>query len=179
MDYNVIAVKAQTVKKQGQNFNKKYVECTVRDSYGNERVVPVFDAEATKYLKYIGVANGGTSQTGDLPIPPEDAKWSFCFDQDFAFPEAMVRVDETGKPVLNKFQQMYIRNTARVLTRYVNDEQLAMLNPGGSTLTPLRGWDLNTRGTSVMNSFYLPLRLFNQAGPANGGGQAPQFNDMP
>lgn len=181
MDYTVIAVKALTVQKQGQNFGKKYVECTVRDTQGNERVVPVFDTEANKYLKYIGIANGGTSQTGDIAIPAEDAKWQYCFDQDFVFPEPMVRVDETGKPLLNKFGQMYVRTTARILTRYVMDEQLALLNPGGSTLSPLRGWDLTTRGTSVMNSFYLPHRLFNQA--PNGGGNGPQgatqFNDMP
>ena len=166
MDYTVIAVKALTVKKEGsQNFGKKYVECTVRDTQGNERVVPVFDAEANKYLKYIGVANGGTSQTGDIAIPEADAKWQFCFDQEFAFPEPMVRVDGvTGKALLNKFNQMYVRQTVRVLTRYTYDEQLELLNPGGSKLTPLRGWDLSTRGTSVMNSFYLPQRLFNAQG---------------
>jgi hypothetical protein len=168
MDYTVIAVKALTVQKQGsQNFGKKYVECTVRDTQGNERVVPVFDAEANKFLKYIGVNNGGTSQTGDQPIPEADAKWSYAFDQEFVFPEPMVRVDGvSGKPLINKFKQMYVRTSVRVLTRYVYDEQLQLLNPGGPALSPLRGWDLSTRGTSVMNSFYLPKRLFEAQGPA-------------
>lgn len=169
MDYTVIKVKALTVQKQGsQNYGKKYVECTVRDTQGNERVVPVFDTEANKYLKYIGVANGGTSQTGDIAIPEADAKWSYAFDQEFVFPEPMVRVDGvTGQPLLNKFQQMYVRTSVRVLTRYAYDEQLQLLNPGGSPLSPLRGWDLSTRGTSVMNSFYLPKRMFEAQGPAS------------
>lgn len=167
MDYTVIAVKALKVQKQGsQNFGKTYVECTIRDTQGNERVVPVFDAEANKFLKYIGVANGGTSQTGDQAIAEADAKWQYAFDQEFVFPEAMVRVDGvTGQPLLNKFKQPYVRTSVRVLTRYAYDEQLQLLNPNGSPLSPLRGWDLNTRGTSVMNSFYLPKRLFEAQGP--------------
>lgn len=169
MDYTVIAVKALTVQKQGsQNFGKKYVECTVRDTQGNERVVPVFDAEANKFLKYIGVANGGTSQTGDITIPESDAKWPYAFDQQFMFPEPMVRIDPqqpTPTPLHNKFGQMYVRTSVRVLTRYVYDEQLQLLNPGGSPLSPLRGWDLETRGTSVMNSFYMPKRMFEAQGP--------------
>lgn len=176
MDYNVISLKALTVQKQGQNFGKKYVECTVKDAQGNERVVPVFDTEANKYLKYIGVANGGTSQTGDIPVAEIDAKWSFAFDQPFVFPEPMVRVDDQGKPMLNKFGQMYIRTQVMVLTRYAYDEQLQLLNPGGSPLSPLRGWDLTTRGTSIMNSFYLPLRLFNQQ---QNGGNGAAHDDMP
>lgn len=170
MDYQVISVKALTVNKPGSTNNgKKYVECTVKDIQGNERVVPVFDAEANKYLRYIGVANGGTSATGDIPIPEIDAKWQYAFDQDFMFPEPMVRVDENGHPTTNKFGQMYIRTSVRVLTRYVKDDQLQLLNPGGPQLSPMKGWDLTTRGTSVMNSFYIPLRQFNQA---NGGDNA-------
>ena len=171
MDYQVIKVTAKTVTKQGPNFNKKYVECTVRDTQGNERVVPVFDSEANKYLKYIGVANGGTSQTGDLPIPEEDAKWQYCFDETYVFPCAMVRIDpETNLPVKNKFGQPYVRTSVRVLTRYVYDEQLQLLNPGGSPLSALRGWDRETRGTSVMNSFYMPASMFVAQGSANNAG---------
>lgn len=176
MDYHVISVVAKTVNKPGSiNHGKKYVECTVRDIQGNVRVVPVFDAEADKYLRYIGVANGGTSQEGNKPIPEEDAKWSYAFDQEFQFPEPMVRVDPvTMEPVKNKFGQLQQRPSVRVLTRYVYDEQLQLLNPGGSPLSAIRGWDVTTRGTSVMNSFYMPARLFTAgAGEAQSGVEDP------
>lgn len=177
MDYQVINVKALAVQKQGQNFGKKYVECTIRDNQGNERIVPVFDAEANKYLKHIAIANGGTlNAAADEPIPEADCKWGFCFDETFAFPEPMVRIDPqspTPKPLLNKFGQMYIRTTVRVLTRYVFDEQLQLLNPGGSSLSAMRGWDRETRGTSVMNSFYMPARMFQAQGPATGNNDEP------
>ena len=168
MNYNVIKVEAKTVQKQGQNFGKKYVECTIRSAQGETRVVPVFDAEADSYLACIAQAKGGTA-VNDQPIPEELAVWQYCFDQEFAFTTPMMRVDGvTGQPLLNKFNQPYIRTSVRVLTRYQLDEQLALLNPGGSTLAPRRGWDLNTRGTSVMNSFYLPV-----AAQANGTEEPP------
>lgn len=171
MDYQVISVKARTVQKQGQNFGKKYVECTLKDAQGNERIVPVFDAEADKYLRHISTANGGSLNAAvDEPIPAEDAKWSYCFDETYMFTEPMVRIDPqqaTPTPLRNKFGQMYVRTAVRVLTRYVFDEQLQLLNPGGSPLSAMRGWDRETRGTSVMNSFYMPERLFNASGPAN------------
>ena len=36
----------------------------------------------------------------------------------------------------------------------------------------MRGWDRETRGTSVMNSFYMPASMFQAQGPATnmGGG---------
>ena len=174
MDYQVISVKARTVQKQGQNFGKKYVECTVRDTQGNERVVPVFDSEADKYLRHICTANGGNlNAPADEPIPEADAKWSFCFDETHPFPCPMVRIDPaqaTPTPLKNKFGQMYVRTSVRVLTRYVFDEQLQLLNPGGSSLSAMRGWDRETRGTSVMNSFYMPASMFQAQGPATNAG---------
>lgn len=185
MNYNVIKVEAKTVQKQGQNFGKKYVECTIcsiqKDAGGNEmageqRIVPLFDNAAEPYLACIAIAKGGTAQA-DQPIPTQYATWMYCFDQTFMFPEPMVRVNEQGQPLLNKFNQMYIRQSCTVLTRYAMDEQLALLNPGGSCLSPMRGWDLATRGTSVMNSFYMPLRNFNGAqGGMNPIQQAAQNN---
>lgn len=175
MNYNVTKVEAKTVQKQGQNFGKKYVECTIvaiqkdeagNDIAGEQRVTPLFDTAAEPYLACISIQKGGTAQA-DTPIPAHLAKWMYCFDQEFVFPEPMVRVNEQGQPLLNKFQQMYVRTQCTVLTRYQYDEQLALLNPGGSALSPMRGWDKTTRGTSVMNSFYMPYRLFN--GAQNGG----------
>lgn len=182
MNYNVIAVKAMTVAKQGQNFGKKYVEVTLRSDQGDVRTTPVFDADANEYLKCIGVQNGGASPTGDTAIPESMAIWQYCFDQEFVFPEPMVRVDEQGKPMLNKFNQMYIRNSVNVMTRYQYDEQLQLLNPGGTSLAPKRGWDKTSRGTSVMNAFYVPLRTINAANgstPVGGPAAAPATNDLP
>lgn len=173
MDYKVTKVEARTVNKQGQNLGKKYAVCTVqpimKDDQGNEllgqaREVPVFDAEAAPYLACIAIAKGGTAQQ-DTPIPENMCTWRYCFDEDFAFPELMVRVNDQGQPETNKFGQNRTRSVVKVFTRYMLDEQLLMLNPNGSALTPLRGWDKVTRGTSVMNSFYMPARLFNA--PAN------------
>ena len=182
MNYNVIAVKAATVQKQGQNFGKKYVEVTLRSDQGDTRVTPVFDADAAEYLKCIAVQNGGTSPTGDTAIPAEMAVWQYCFDQEFVFPEPMVRVNEQGQPMLNKFGQMYIRNSVTIMTRYQYDEQLQLLNPGGTSLAPKRGWDKTSRGTSVMNAFYIPLRTINAAAggaqPA-GGPNAQVVTDLP
>lgn len=174
MNYNVIKVEAKTVQKQGRNFGKKYVECTIvaiqKDEQGNEvageqRTVPLFDADAEAYLNCIASAKGGNAAQ-DSPIPARLAKWTYCFDQDYVFPEPRVRVNEQGQPELNKFNQMYVRKSVKVLTRYQMDEQIQLLNPSSSPLYPMRGWDIESRGLSVMNSFYIPLSAFN----ANAGG---------
>lgn len=187
MNLQVKKVVADTVKKQGANFGKKYVICTVEDlETGDERDVPVFDKEAECYLACIAVQNGGTSATGDQPIPETKAVWKDCFDEVFIFPEPMVRVNEQGQPILNKFGQMYIRDRCNVLTRYNYDERRALLKDMNgnnySPFSPRRGWDLTTRGTSVMNSFYVPLRTVSAQGQAPTGGPvaAPaNANDLP
>ena len=175
MNYNVVKIEAKKVTKPGSmNDGKAYVECTLQsiqiDEQGNEvvgetRTTPVFDDDAAAYLALISVARGGTGQT-DQPIPANLAKWMYCFDEDFYFDEPMVRVDGSAKPILNKFGQMYRSNMVTVMTRYEVDEQLRALHPEKykdspyPPLKPKRGWRLNQRGTSVMNSFYMPLSAF-------------------
>jgi len=175
MNYNVIKVEAKTVNKpNSMNNGKKYVECTLQsiqyDEQGNEitgetRTVPVFDEDANSYLACISTAKGGTA-AADTPIPANLAKWMYCFDEDFYFDEPHVRVDAEGKPLTNKFGQMYRSNMVSVMTRYEVDEQLRALHPEKykdspyPPLKPKRGWRLNQRGTSVMNSFYMPLSAF-------------------
>lgn len=169
MNYNVVKVEAKVVNKQGSiNNGKKYVECTLQsiqyDEKGNEitgetRTVPVFDQDADAYLACISIAKGGTGNA-DVAIPENLAKWTYCFDEDFVFDEPMVRVDENGQPLKNKFGQMYRSNMVTVMTRYQIDEQMKLLHPEKSALVPKRGWRLNQRGTSVMNSFYMPLSAF-------------------
>ena len=175
MNYNVTAIAAKKVVKPGSmNDGKSYVECTLQsiqfDEQGKQitgetRTVPVFDDDANAYLALISTARGGTA-AADQPIPDNLAKWMYCFDEDFSFDEPMVRVDSSGKPILNKFGQMYRSNMVTVMTRYEVDEQLRALHPEKykdspyPPLKPKRGWRLNQRGTSVMNSFYMPLSAF-------------------
>ena len=48
------------------------------------------------------------------------------------------------------------------MTRYKRDNETG-------ELAIRRGWDLTTRGTSIMNAFYMPLRVFANT---SGGGEA-------
>ena len=182
MDYKVVKVEAKTVQKQGQNFNKKYVVCTIENEENDDvREVSVFDREADKYLACIAIAAGGTSQTGDQPIPEKNSIWKNVTDEMFIFPEPMVRVGDNGKPALNKFGQMYIRESCRVTTRYNYDPmRTQMKDVNGNPLSafvPKPGWDLTTRGTSVMNAFYIPLRVVNAASGGNNGTVPPGQGD--
>lgn len=172
MNYVVTKVVGKVVAKPGINQNKKYAVLTiVSEDKQVQKEICVFDREADKYLKYCSVANGGTAQI-DTPIPEDEALLTFVMDDEFKFPEPMVRVGADGKPMLNKFNQPYVRESVRITTRYYRDEQRAML--GLPVLAPLSGWDLASRGTSVMNAFYIPLREINQA---SAGVSAPTAGD--
>lgn len=154
MQYNVVSLTKQVVPAGKQNAGQNYVEVTIEDPEdGEERIVPVFDKEAARYIALIPTAAIGVP----TPLPdttPDNLKvWKNCFDQEFTFPEAMVRVDAQGQPQLNKFQQMYIRKSIIVMVRKKRDNETG-------ELAIRKGWDLATRGTSVMNAFYMPLRNF-------------------
>lgn len=154
MKYLVTKLTKQIVPQGKQNAGQNYVEVTIEDPEdGEERVVPVFDKEAERYIALIPTAVVGTP----VPLPdtaPDNLKmWQNCFDQEFIFPEPMVRVDAQGKPQLNKFNQMYIRKSVIVMVRKKRDNET-------NELSIRKGWDLATRGTSVMNAFYMPLRNF-------------------
>lgn len=181
MNFTVIGITVKTVNKAGsRNNGQKYCELRLQEQcldddgnpYAGEiRLVPVFDAEAQEYMKHVSVANGGMSQTGDVPLEPQLRDWKYCFDMEFGFPEPMVRVDENGNPQRNKFGDQYIRSSVVVLCRYKLDRDRQLLDPTASPLAPRKGWDVKSRGTSVMNAFYRPLRIFN-AILENGGGGA-------
>lgn len=154
MQYNVTKLTKQVVPAGKQNAGQNYVEVTIEDPEdGEERIVPVFDKEAERYIALIPTAVVGAP----VPLPdttPENLKvWKNCFDQEFIFPEQMVRVDAQGQPQLNKFQQMYVRKSIIVMVRKKRDNETG-------ELAIRKGWDLATRGTSVMNAFYMPLRNF-------------------
>ena len=151
MDFKVIKIEQKVVTKPGRNQNSVYAQLTLEDSEDGElRSVPVFDAEAKKYLSYIGK---------EAELPDKDKVWQYCFDMPFTFPggKEMVRVNDNGQPELNKFGQMYTRCEVTVLCRYKYDEQRRLLDPNASPLAPRKGWDPVSRGTSVMNAFYVPL----------------------
>ena len=102
MLYNVIALTMQIVPQGKQNAGQKYVEVAIEDPEdGEERVVPVFDKEAERYLSLIPTATVGV-RTNIPDTTPDNLKvWKNCFDKEFVFPEEMVRVDAQGKPQLN------------------------------------------------------------------------------
>lgn len=161
MLYNVVSFVKQIVPQGKQNAGTQYAIVTIEDPEdGEQREVPVFDAEAKRYLDLVPNATVGTSN----PLPetaPENLKvWKNCFDKEFAFPETMVRVNAQGQPELNKFNQMRLRKSVLVMTRYKRDNETG-------ELAIRRGWDLTTRGTSIMNAFYMPLRVFNNTAGGN------------
>lgn len=154
MLYNVTKLTPRVVPQGKQNAGTKYVEVTIEDPEdGEERVVPVFDKEAERYIALIPTIAIGTT----TPLPqtaPDNLKvWKNCFDKEFTFPETMVRVNAQGQPELNKFNQMRIRKSVIVMTRCKRDNETG-------ELAIRKGWDLATRGTSIMNAFYMPLRNF-------------------
>lgn len=163
MLYNVISFTKQVVPQNKTNAGTQYAIVTIEDPEdGERREVPVFDAEAKRYLDLVPAAAIG--QSVNLPeTAPDNLKvWKNCFDKEFTFPETMVRVNAQGQPELNKFQQMRVRKSVLVMTRYKRDNETG-------ELAIRRGWDLATRGTSVMNAFYMPLRAFANT---TGGGEA-------
>ena len=163
MLYNVISFVKQVVPQGKQNAGTNYAVVTIEDPEdGEQREVPVFDAEAKRYLDLVPAAVIG--QANQLPAnAPENLKtWKNCFDKEFTFPETMVRVNAQGQPELNKFGQMRVRKSVLVMTRYKRDNETG-------ELATRRGWDLTTRGTSIMNAFYMPLRVFANT---SGGGEA-------
>lgn len=168
MDYEVIKIEQKVVTKPGRNLNTTYCNITIEDEDGETREVPVFDKEAERYAPFVGKEN---------ELPEKLKQWKFCLDEEFVFPDAkpMVRVNDKGQPELNKFGQMYLRSSVIVFTRYKHDPQWALVHPGESPYRPKKGWDVVSRGTSVMNAFYVPQAAFTvQAGPAPQG--APTFD---
>ena len=169
MLYNVISFVKQVVPANKQNAGTNYAVVTIEDPEdGERREVPVFDAEAKRYLDLVPNATVGTAN----PLPenaPENLKvWKNCFDKEFTFPEKMVRVNAQGQPELNKFNQMRLRKSVFVMTRYKRDNETG-------ELAIRRGWDLTTRGTSIMNAFYMPLRVFNNTAE---GGEAASLEEQ-
>jgi hypothetical protein len=165
MLYNVIALTKKVVEQGKQNAGTNYVVVTLEDPQdGETREVPVFDAESKRYMDLI--PNTAVGVTTNLPEnTPDNLKvWKNCRDEEFVFPELMVRV-ENGKPSMNKFNQLRVRKSVMVMTRRKMDNE----HPE-ATLAEMayrRGWDLTTRGTSVMNAFYMPASQFQQAaGPS-------------
>lgn len=163
MLYNVTALTMQVVPQGKQNAGTKYVEVTIEDPEdGEERVVPVFDKEAERYLALIPTVAPNVKTPLPAEAPDNLKVWKNCFDKEFTFPETMVRVNAQGQPELNKFGAMRIRKSIIVLVRMKRDNETG-------ELAIRKGWDLATRGTSVMNAFYMPLRNFANT---QGGGEA-------
>lgn len=168
MKFEVIKIEKTIVTKQGPNLNQEYAKLTVMSPDSGEiREVPVFDIEAKAYLSYLG-------KESELPEALKINKWKYCFDEEYVFPgnKPMVRVNEAGQPEVNKFGQMYQRTSVTVMVRCHRDDDYAMLHPeknypNGICILPDKGWDVSSRGTSVMNAFYVPLESIVPQGAAS------------
>ena len=163
MNYQVISITAKIVAAGRTNAGNKYVEVYVENPNDpdDNRTVALFDKEAKPYLDCIAVTKGGNA-TEDLPIPENRSIWKNCFIEKFVFPEPMVRVDEDGRPQLNKFNGYRYRESVDVLTRYnVDPDRVNLRDKNGNPLSPYYpkpGWSLESRGGSVMSAFYRPLK---------------------
>lgn len=155
MLYRVVEVKVNTVAQGKNNAGKKYITLRVQDPDDFEDVCEInqFDENVVKaYLAVIPTSKGGLAAEGTV-IPDDMKKLPMCKWAMYQFPELMVRVDENGVPVRTKTNDYQYRSSVRVLTRNKRD------NETGEEF-PRKGWDLESRGSSVMRAFYKPLRFF-------------------
>lgn len=155
MLYQIIDVRVNVVAPGKTNEGKKYLTFKVQDPEDFEDICEItqFDENVVKaYLAFIPTSKGGTAAEGTV-IPDDMKKLSRCKWAMYTFPELMVRVDEKGIPVRTKTGDYQYRSSVRVLTRNKRD------NETGEEF-PRKGWDLESRGSSVMRAFYKPLRSF-------------------
>lgn len=170
MLYNVIGLKKKVVPAGKMNAGQPYVEVKLEEPTDGEiRLVPVFDVEAKRYLDLIPTV--AVDQEVALPenAPEQIKKWPCCFDKEYIFPQPMVRVNTAGEVEKNKFGHPRVRKSILVLTRYKKDNETG-------ELSPRKGWDLETRGTSVMNAFYIPLNATQEPEDAASMAQQAQEN---
>lgn len=155
MLYEVINITVNTVAAGKTNAGKKYLTMQVQDPDDFEDICDIqqFDENVVKaYLAVIPTSKGGLAAEGTV-LPENMKKLPRCKWQQYNFPELMVRVDENGVPVRTKTGDYQYRSSVRVLTRNKRD------NETGEEF-PRKGWDLESRGSSVMRAFYKPLRSF-------------------
>lgn len=155
MLYEVINITVNTVAAGKTNAGKKYLTMQVQDPSDFEDICEIqqFDENVVKaYLAVIPTSKGGLAAEGTV-LPENMKKLPMCKWQQYNFPELMVRVDENGVPVRTKTDDYQYRSSVRVLTRNKRD------NETGEEF-PRKGWDLESRGSSVMRAFYKPLRSF-------------------
>lgn len=165
MKFEVIKIEQAIVNKPGSSNNGQvYANLTLLcPTSGESRIVPVFDLESKQYLPFVG-------KEDTLPENLKSGKWAYCFDEQYVFPgnQPMVRVNASGQPEVNKFGIMYQRTEVTVMIRCHRDDDYAMLHPdkypSGICIVPDKGWDAVSRGTSVMNAFYVPLSSVVPAG---------------
>lgn len=180
MKFEVIKIEQAIVNKPGSSNNGQvYANLTLLcPTSGESRIVPVFDLESKQYLPFVNKEN-------ELPENLKSGKWAYCFDEQYVFPgnQPMVRVNASGQPEVNKFGIMYQRTEVTVMIRCHRDDDYAMLHPdkypSGICIVPDKGWDAVSRGTSVMNAFYVPLSSVVPAGGPTPSDGAPAPANAP
>jgi len=155
MLYEVINITVKTVAAGKTNAGKKYLTLRVQDPDDFEDIQDInqFDENVVNaYLEFIPKSKGGLAEEGTV-LPDKMKKLPLCNWEIYTFPELMVRVDEHGVPAKTKTGDYQYRSSVRVLTRNKRDNEKG-------TEFPRRGWDLESRGSSIMRAFYMPLRYF-------------------
>lgn len=173
MKLEVISFEVKTVRANARrNAGSKYVVLTCESDCDDEdHVINVFDKAAEKYLALIGTDKGGNAAaTQPIEQWPEKRRFlSNVFKETFYFPEPMVRLDENGQPAMTERGGFIMRESVEVHTWYNNDPSRTQLRDKNgnplSAMYPKAGWDLASRGTSVMTAFYAPLTEAPSAAP--------------
>lgn len=145
----------------------------------NERMVKIFS-------QYLAVAQpDGQDQFGrdkfkasalldaTKPLPDKYLHFAGGNVEEYVFPggKEYIQIDQEGKPVKNpKTGQYYRRRSVSVLTKTTVDNE-------NGTRRYAKGWELESQGSSIMNTFYAPASQFD--GPSNAGIVLPQGTDAP
>lgn len=190
MNYNLENIRLRKVAENKQNAGSLFIQATcvnpddewdepVEMTTFNERMVKIF-------AQYLAVAQpDGTDQFGrdkfkasalldaTKPLPDKYLRFTGAKLEQYVFPGGVeyIQIGQDGKPVKNpKTGQYYRRRSVLVLTKTTVDNETGERGYA-------KGWDLESQGSSIMNTFYAPAAQFD--GPSNGGIPLPQGADAP
>ena len=177
MKYEISNLEVRTVPQGKSNAGKQYLEFTAVNTQAPLEipgVVCIFNERTVELFKpYIPQAKGGTA-TGPVELP-DTFKYINGRFETFVFPTPGTRVysaqvitkdgvvHQPGDMVMNgKTPRIY--KSAQVFTMRQVDQETG-------EISYLRGWDCDTRGMQMYNSFYTPCLI--EHAPAEEGQTGP------